>query len=39
MVFLPEFNSIENIRHSAVEIRWTDVMRKELVTGTLILHL
>lgn len=37
MVFLPEFNSIKNIRHSVVEICWTVIMRKELVTGTLIL--
>lgn len=39
MFFLPEFNLIKNVRHGAVEIHWTDILRKELITGTLILHL
>lgn len=39
MSFLPEFNLIKKVRHGAVEIRWTDILRKELITGTLILHL
>lgn len=39
MIFFLEFNSIKTIRHSAVEICWTDNMMKELVAGTLTLHL
>lgn len=39
MFFVPEFNLIKKVRHGAVEIHWTDILRKELITGTLILHL
>lgn len=39
MVFLAESNSVKNGRYSAVEICCTDIMRMELVTGTLNLHL
>lgn len=39
IVFLAEFKSVKNVRYSAVEICFTDVMRIELVTGILNLHL
>lgn len=39
IVFLAEFKSVKNVRYSAVEICCTDILRMELVTGTLNLHL